>query len=167
MVVKTQDRHSGHRGAMGLHVGAENVEQYFPANVSMIELELDHLRIACSLDASFWNGHPEIHDMRLSSWLESKRNSGKLGAHDAPVTLIPCGEYAFKVHIGVEIVPKDNADYALTGPPTPAYFSPVVSPAALLDRRKRNLGNAMGIRPDRRRIGRLKSDERPSPAASH
>ncbi len=167
MVVKTQDRHPGRRGAMGLHVGAENVRQYFPPNVSTIELELDHLQIACSLEPSFWLGNPEIHDTRLSSWLESKRNSGKLGAHDAPVTMIPCGQYAFKLQIGAETAPRDHADYALTGPPTPAYFSPVVAPAALLDRRKRNLGHALGIQPDRRRVGRLKSDERPTPAASH
>jgi len=153
---------------MGLHVGAENVRQHFPPHLQQVELELDHLQIACSLDPSFWHGRPEIHDTRLSSWLESKRNSGKLSAHDAPLTLVPCGKYTFKIQIGGEAsASKDNADYALTGPPTPAYFSPVVAPATLLDRRKRNLGQVLGIHPDRRRVGRLKSDERPSPAASH
>jgi len=163
MVVKTQDKHPGHRGAMGLHVGAENVQQYFPPHVSTIELELDHLQIACSLDPSFWQDDPEIHDTRLSSWLESKRNSGKLGTRDALIAMIPLGQFSFKVQIGTEPAAPDNADYALTGPPTPAYFSPVVAPAALLERRRRNLGH----KPDRRQIGRLKSDERPSPAASH
>jgi hypothetical protein len=153
---------------MGLHVGAENVQQYFPPHVQQVELELDHLQIACSLDPSFWDGRPEIHDTRLSSWLESKRNSGKLGEQDAALTLVPCGNSSFKIQIGSESpASKDNADYALTGPPTPAYFSPVVAPAALLDRRKRNLGRTLGIQPDRRRVDRLKSDERPSPAASH
>lgn len=167
MVAKTQDRQPGHRGAMGLHVGAENVQQYFPPNVSVIELELDHLQIACSLEPSFWQGKAEIHDTRLSSWLESKRASGKLGAHDAPVTLIPTGNYAFKLQIGVEALPKESANYALTGPPTPAYFSPVVAPADLLERRRRNLGHAHGSRPERRRIGKLRSDERPSPSANY
>jgi len=159
MVVKTQNRRPGHRGAMGLHVGAENVQQYFPPNVSTVELELDHLQIACSLDPSFWQGNPEIHDTRLSCWLESKRNSGKLGSHEAPVTMIPCGEFAFKVQIGVESVPRDNADYALTGPPTPAYFAPVVAATELLDRRRRDLGH----KPNRRQIARLKSDDRTIP----
>ena len=159
MVVKTQDRRPGHRGAMGLHVGAENVQQYFPPHVSTIELELDHLQIACSLDPSFWQGRPEIHDMRLSSWLESKRSSGKLGANEAQITMIPCGEYVFKVHIGLDSLSKDNADYALTGPPTPAYFAPIVAPTELLDRRRRDLGR----KPERRRVARLNSDDRPSP----
>jgi hypothetical protein len=158
MVVKTQDSRPGHRGAMGLHVGAENVEQYFPPHVSIIELELDHLQIACSLDPSFWQGHPEIHDTRLSSWLEAKRSSGKLGASEAPITMIPCGEYAFKVQIGLDSISKDNAGHALTGPPTPAYFAPVVAATELLDRRRRDLGR----KPERRRVARLKSDDRPS-----
>ena len=159
MVVKTQDRRPGHRGAMGLHVGAENVQQYFPPHVSIIELELDHLQIACSLDPSFWQGHPEIHDTRLSSWLESKRSSGKLGASEAPITMIPCGNYAFKVQIGLESVPRDKTDYAVTGPPAPAYFTPVVAATERLDLRRCDLGR----KPERRRVARLKSDDRPSP----
>jgi hypothetical protein len=144
---------------MGLHVGAENVQQYFPPHVSTIELELDHLQIACSLDPSFWEGHPEIHDTRLSSWLESKRSSGKLSANEAPITMIPCGKYAFKVQIGLESVPRDHADFALPRPPTPAYFAPLVAATDLLDRRRRDLGR----KPDRRQVARLKSDDRPSP----
>jgi len=152
---------------MGLHVGADNVQRYFPPDVLTIELELDHLQISCSLDPSFWRDNPEIHDTRLSCWLEAKRNSGKLGAFDAPVAMIPCGHCAFKVQIGVEAMSRDDADYALTNPPTPAYFAPVVAPATLLDRRRRNLANALGHKPDQRRVARLKSDDCPSPAASH
>jgi hypothetical protein len=73
--------------------------------------------------------------------------------------MIPCGEFAFKVQIGVESVPRDNADYALTGPPTPAYFAPVVAATELLDRRRRDLGH----KPNRRQIARLKSDDRTIP----
>ncbi len=163
MVVKTQERHSGHTGAMGLHVGASNVQEYFPRHIEMIELELDHLRIACCLDASFWQDRPEIHDRRLSCWLESKRNSGKLASQDAPVAMIPCGKTTFRL----QVLAKEDANYALTGPPATAYFSPTVSPAALLDRRKHNVGNAMGQKPERRRVARLKNNEHPSPAASH
>jgi hypothetical protein len=167
MVVKTQHRHPGHRGAMGLHVGAENVQRYFPPDVLTIELELDHLQIACSLDPSFWQDSPEIHDTRLSCWLEAKRNSGKLGAFDAPLAMIPCGRHTFKVQVGTEALPTDNPDYAPAGPPTAAYFAPVVAPATLLDRRRRNLASALGHKPDRRRVARLKSDDRTAPAANH
>jgi hypothetical protein len=163
MVVTTQDRHPGQTGALGLHVGASNVREHFPEGTEMVELELDHLRIACSLDESFWVDRPEIHDLRLSSWLESKRNSGKLAAQDAPMAMIPCGQFSFRL----QVMTKDETDRSLTAPPATAYFSPTVSPVTLLNKRKHNLGNGMGQRPDRRRIARLKSDERPTPAASH
>ena len=158
MVVTTQDRHPGQTGAMGLHVGASNVQEYFPREMETIELELDHLRIACDLDASFWQDRPEIHDMRLSSWLESKRNSGKLASQGAPVALIPCGEYAFRL----QIIPKDESDRTLTGPPAAAYFSPSVAPIKLLDRRT----HSKTPRIERRRVGRLKVDECASAAAN-
>jgi len=170
MVVKTQDKHPGRRGAMGLHVGVENVQQYFPQHVSMVELEFDHLQIACLLEPSFWQGRPEIHDPRLSSWLESKRNSGKLGPHDAAMTMVPCGISAFKLQIGVEsrdVESRDKADHELAAPPTPAYFCPVVTPAALLERRKRSLPSASAAMQDRRRTSRLKGDDRTSFTASH
>jgi hypothetical protein len=167
MVVTTQDRHPGQTlgqtGAMGLLVGESNVREYFPRGTQMIELELDHLRIACSLEESFWEGRPEIHDLRLSSWLESKRSSGKLKSHDAPVAMIPCGEFSFRL----QMVTKDEADYSLAAPQPTTYFSPTVSPATLLNRRKHNLGNSVGQKPERREVGKLKNNERPTPAANH
>ena len=159
MVVQTQDRHTGHAGVVGLHIGSLNVQQYFPRDVEMVELELDHLRIMCPLEPSFWQDRPEIHDHRLSSWLEAKRNSGKLGLQSAPVAMIPSGEYSLRL----QIMTKDEADYALTGPPATAYFSPTVSPAALLERRRHN----SAVRADRRKVVRIKGDERPSPAKNH
>jgi len=159
MVVQTQDRHTGHAGVVGLHIGAGNVERYFPREVEMIELELDHLRIVCPLEPSFWLDRPEIHDHRLSSWLESKRNSGKLGLHAAPVALIPCGAYSFRL----QIMTKEEADFSLTGPPATAFFSPTVSPAALLERRRHN----SPVKPERRKVGKLKGNESSSPATHH
>ena len=159
MVVLTQDRHTGHAGVVGLHIGAGNVQQYFPRHVETVELELDHLRIVCLLDPSFWQDSPEIHDHRLSSWLESKRNSGKLGLQAAPVAMIPCGEYSFRL----QMITKDEADYALTGPPATAYFSPTVSPAALLERRRHN----SAVKPERRKVAKLKLNERPPAATNH
>jgi hypothetical protein len=149
MVVQTQDRHTGHAGVVGLHIGAINVAQYFPRDVEMIELELDHLRIVCPLEPSFWQDQPEIHDHRLSSWLEAKRNSGKLGQQAAPVAMIPSGKYSFRL----QIITKAEADYALTGPPATAYFSPTVSPATLLERRR----HASTVKSDRRKVGRDKN----------
>ena len=97
MVVQTLDRHPGHAGVVGLHIGTVNVQQYFPHRVDQVELELDHLCIVCLLEPSFWEDRPEIHDLRLSSWLESKRSSGKLGSHAAPVAMIPSGDHAFRL----------------------------------------------------------------------
>jgi len=48
MVVRTQDRRPGHSGAVGLHIGTLNAQQYFARDLQHIELELDHLRMAGS-----------------------------------------------------------------------------------------------------------------------
>jgi hypothetical protein len=84
-------------GMTGLHIGDGNVQQLFPPNVPTVELELDHLRIVCTLEPEFWEGEPEIHDERLVSWLESKRMNGKLASVPAPVAMIPAGEHAFRL----------------------------------------------------------------------
>jgi hypothetical protein len=149
MVVRTLDRRPGRTGAVGLHVGASNVEQHFPSDVQMIELELDHLRIVCELEPSFWQDRPEIHDQRLSTWLVSKRNSGKLPLQDAPVAMIPCGEYCFRL----QLMSQEEVEISFAGPAATAYFSPTVSPAVLLDRRRHNIG----AKPERRRAARAKA----------
>jgi hypothetical protein len=94
MVVQTQGRRDG---VVGLHIGGTNVERYFSPNVPMIELELDHVRILCPLESSFWEDHPVIHDLRLSSWLEAKRCSGKLSTRTGTITMTPCGKDAFRL----------------------------------------------------------------------
>jgi hypothetical protein len=55
MVVTSQC--SGHR-VIGILVGENNVQRYFPRHVTEIELQLDHLRIECGLEPHFWNGKP-------------------------------------------------------------------------------------------------------------
>jgi len=50
---------------IGLYVGANNVRRYFRRRVATIELQIDHLRIACGLTPHFWLDQPEIHDPRL------------------------------------------------------------------------------------------------------
>jgi hypothetical protein len=81
----------------GLHVGNGNVQRLFPPDVPVVELELDHLRIVCTLKPEFWEGDPEIHDERLISWLESKRMNGKLASKPAPVAMIPSGDHSFRL----------------------------------------------------------------------
>jgi hypothetical protein len=169
MVVQTLDRNLGHAGRMGLHIGVSNVQEYFPRQVDSVELELDHLCIVCSLDSSFWEDRPEIHDLRLSTWLESKKLGGKIPAAPAPIALIPSGQYTFRL----QIIPKDAADYALSIPlregaltqtgnslPATALSS---APVVVFDRRKRSIGH----QPERRRIGKLKGNDSSASAASH
>ena len=94
MVVKTQS--PGH-GVTGLHVGQANVRRYFPRQISVVELQLDHLRILCGLDPDFWKGQPEIHDPRLCCWLESKNFHRPPNRTPIPLALIPAGENSFRV----------------------------------------------------------------------
>jgi hypothetical protein len=167
MVVRTQEKPLCRSGSVGLHVGVLNAREYFPRDAETVELELDHLRIVCTLEPSFWQDMPEIHDFRLSLWLESKRSSGKLGSHAAPVAMIPNGAGSFRV----QIMSKEEADYALTqvpSKPSAAVFLAPASSSGLLEPRKHDAGRT----PDRRRAGRQKlldlgRDERASVAASH
>jgi hypothetical protein len=94
MVVKT---HSTARGVTGLHVGSDNVRRYFPKNISVIELHLDHLRIQCGLDPNFWQGQPEIFDARLCAWLESRHLHGKRDRGPVPLAMIPAGKNSFRL----------------------------------------------------------------------
>jgi hypothetical protein len=149
LVVQTQERHSGHTGAIGLHIGEVNVREYFSEGETLVELELDHLVIVCPLEPSFWQGQPEIHDYRLSSWLESKRNSGKMAAQAAPVAMIPCGKGSFRL----QILSQDETDRSIATPPPAAYFTPTIPVAALLDRRKHNVKRA----PERRKATAVRS----------
>jgi hypothetical protein len=94
VVVKTK---SSRTRMTGLYVGVGNVQRLFPPGVPVVELELDHLRIVCTLDPEFWESEPEIHDERLVSWLESKEVTGKLAPRPGPLVMIPVGEHAFRL----------------------------------------------------------------------
>lgn len=168
MVVRTQEKRPGHKGTVGLHIGALNVQQYFPRSLQMVELELDHLRIVCQLEPSFWQDSPEIHDQRLSLWLESKRTSGKLSGHSAPVSLVPLENSGFRL----QLMSKEEADRALETP-VPAtsstvFVAPGTRAGVLMERRKRDLEHM----PERRKVGRRKllnlgGDDRSSIATNH
>jgi hypothetical protein len=180
MVVQTQERYPGHSRTVGLHIGSINVQQYFPRDIADIELELDHLCIVCPLEPSFWQDRPEIHDFRLSSWLESKRNSGKLAANPASVALIPSGDRAYRLQlIKADEIKVDEMDSSLSGMTVTgiigaAYLPPaerIPAPVDTQDRRdqdrpdRRSRNSART--PDRRRVARLRSDDSPSPSVSH
>lgn len=94
MVVKT---HSIGLGVTGLHVGPTNVRRYFPKNIAVVELQLDHLRIQCGLPPGFWRGQPEIHDPRLCAWLESKHMHNRPDRAPIPLAMIPEGENSFRL----------------------------------------------------------------------
>jgi hypothetical protein len=94
MVVKTQNKGCG---VTGLHVGVTNVRRYFPKHVSVIELQLDHLQIQCGLDPGFWRGQPEIHDSRLSAWLQAKQFRASFDRTPLSLALIPAGTNSFRL----------------------------------------------------------------------
>jgi hypothetical protein len=94
MVVKTQCKG---REFIGLQVGARNVRRYFPKDISVIELQLDHLQIQCGLPPGFWQGRPEIHDRRLCAWLESKNFHERPGRTEIPMAMIPSGKNSYRL----------------------------------------------------------------------
>jgi hypothetical protein len=94
MVVKTQFQ--GIR-VSGIYIGVNNVRRYFSKRVPVVELQLDHLQIACGLTSHFWDGHPEIHDPRLCAWLESKNLVPRPGRTLVPLAMIPAGKNSFKL----------------------------------------------------------------------
>lgn len=94
MVVKTQNKG---REVVGLQVGATNARRYFSRDASVIEIQLDHLQIACGLKPDFWDGQPEIRDPRLCAWLQQKNFHGKVGETPAPLAMIPSGKNSFRL----------------------------------------------------------------------
>jgi hypothetical protein len=94
--MKVKAQYCGNRVA-GLYVGPNNVRRYFSKRMQQVELQLDHLRILCGLTPLFWQDKPEIHDPRLSVWLEEKRPHGVLGHAEIPLALIPSGKNSFRL----------------------------------------------------------------------
>jgi hypothetical protein len=94
MIVKAQ--YCGNRVA-GLYVGSNNARRYFSKRIRQIELQLDHLRILCGLTPPFWKDKPEIHDPRLSVWLEAKHPPEGSSYREIPLALIPSGKNSFRL----------------------------------------------------------------------
>ena len=81
----------------GLQVSEANVRRYFSKRSPSIELRLDDLHIQCTLGSEFWQGHAQIHDPRLSEWLEFKVARRAAARDPISVVLIPLGTGAFAV----------------------------------------------------------------------
>jgi hypothetical protein len=94
MVVKTQLRGGE---VTGLHVGARNVRRYFPKDLRVIELQLDHLQIQCGLPPGFWKGQPEIRDPRLCEWLDFKVIHRMGERKQLKLAMMPTGKSIFRL----------------------------------------------------------------------
>jgi hypothetical protein len=79
----------------GLHIGEANAQRYFSRRRPFIELRLDDLHIQCTLSPEFWQGRPEIHDPRLSEWLQFKMARQRQGREPIQLTLVPSGSDTF------------------------------------------------------------------------
>ena len=86
MLVKT---HRDGRDHLGLDIGTANARRYFRKRTPTIDLRLDDLEIQCPLPPDFWEGRPEIHDPRLSEWLEFKVGGGRSGRDPMLLTMVP------------------------------------------------------------------------------
>lgn len=103
MLVRVQN--NGHM-ITGLRIGTSNVRRHFRSHLNAIELELDHLRIRCELNAGFWHGQSEISDPRLCAWLEEK-----YFWHALPSTIsaemVPTGD-SYRLHLRCSRQQKTN-----------------------------------------------------------
>ncbi|MGH9561787.1 MAG: hypothetical protein ACRD3S_10060 [Terracidiphilus sp.] len=94
MIVKTQCKG---REFTGVEIGAENVRRYFPKDINVIDLHIDHLLIQLGLEPEFWEGHAQLCDRRLCAWLESKNFHGRPGEEPIPLVLIPMGKNCYRL----------------------------------------------------------------------
>jgi len=94
-------------GRTALHIGDANARRYFSRRAPSIELRLDDLHIQCTLPPDFWQGRAQIHDPRLSEWLEFKvARRAASGSASVPLTLIPFGIDAFVVGTAADARPE-------------------------------------------------------------
>lgn len=103
MLVKTyKDGHD----QTGLLIGEANARRYFSRRKPCIELHLDDLHIQCTLSPDFWQGHPEIHDPRLSGWLEFKIARRASAREPIFLNMVPAGADSFVVRPPSEKQPE-------------------------------------------------------------
>lgn len=83
---------------IGLFIGKSNVRPHFPASLKAVEIELDHLRIRCELQPSFWCDLQEITDPRLCVWLLNKSH-GRAGHALVGFAIFGAGESSFRLQV--------------------------------------------------------------------
>ena len=75
----------------GIRIGMYEARRFFPRGLNSVDLELDDLRIRCSIHANSRLNRAEISDPRLSAWLEEKFYWQKLPATPVPVEMVKSG----------------------------------------------------------------------------
>jgi len=103
MIVKT---HRDGCDNTGLHIGRVNARRYFRRLSHSIDLKLDDLQIQCTLSPDFWDARPEIHDPRLSEWLEFKVGRRRAGLEPMQLTMVPAGDDTFVIKPKHEQTPE-------------------------------------------------------------
>ena len=93
MIVKV---HREGNDRIGLQVGLANAKRFFRKDIQFINLRLDDLEILCILSPDFWDKRPEIHDVRLSRWLES-RVWPRDHDQERMLTMVPSGVDTFVI----------------------------------------------------------------------
>lgn len=125
MVVKTQ---KDGRALTGLHIGRANARRFFRRRAQSIDLMLDDLQIRCALSPDFWHDRPEIHDPRLSEWLEFKAGRGRAGREPMVLTMLPFGADTFVVKPKTQSYAAFGAEVPITRKPkseSPFLLGPV------------------------------------------
>ena len=75
----------------GIRIGMYEARRFFPRGLNSVDLELDDLRIRCSIHANSRLNRAEISDPRLTAWLEEKFYWQKLPATPVPVEMVRSG----------------------------------------------------------------------------
>ena len=88
MIVTMQSK--GH-SITGIQIGMYDARRFFPRGRNAVDLELDDLRIRCSVRANSRRNRAEISDPRLTAWLEEKFYWQKLPATSVPVEMVRSG----------------------------------------------------------------------------
>jgi hypothetical protein len=110
MIVRMQNKG---RSITGIRIAKADARRYFPDGTKAIDLELDHLRIRCDLNDSFWRGCPEISDSRLGAWLEAKSFGNELASSRVSVQLERTGD-CYRLHLLSTEQHASRAGFGLT-----------------------------------------------------
>jgi hypothetical protein len=120
MLVKT---HRNGNDRTGLHIGRANANRFFRKHAQSIELKLGDLQIQCTLAPDFWDGCPQIHDPRLSEWLNFKMGRAGSGSAAGLLTMVPAGVDSFVLRPTPEAALEAFGAEVLTATKAPPHSS--------------------------------------------